>query len=242
MHKQSLNSKGFGITGVLAVVLVLVVIVGGGFLVYHNNHKTKITTAVSSSTSSQSATKGSSKTGAAVDPYAGWVTGTLQYEKATFRYPNDWQMSNASKNESQTGGVSNPGADSVTLTSPSGQTVSLETGQPYTFQTGNASVLSGAQSLKSLGGTYYLDFFNRTGSYTDAVAGCLDKDPTMTSGQSPYVTSKNITLAPSSYAADLFCVQYAQNVQGGVTTKPAATFEQDASFADAKLILESLTY
>ena len=239
MPKTPLNSKGFGFIGVLIVIVVLAAIAGSGFYVYHKDHKAKTVATTTTTSTSGKSTSGTSSTTA--DPYAGWTTASLKYEQATFKYPGSWQISNTSQDESQTGGVSNPGADSVTLTSPTGQTVSIETGLPYTFETGTATVLPGAQSVKSLGGTYYLDFYNRTGSSTDAVAACLDKSPTVAGNESPYITSKNITLAPSSPAADLICIQYPQE-GGTASTKPVLAFEQDASFSDAKLIIESLAY
>lgn len=237
MPKLSLNTKGFGLAGVLVIVVALAVVAGGGAYVYHQNHKNK--TMVSTNNSSTST---SSKKSTSADPYAGWKTASLKYEQASFKYPSSWQISNTSKDETQTGGVANPGADSFTLTSPTGQVVSIETGLPYTFENGTATVLPGAQSIKSLGSTYYLDFFNRTNSSTDAIAACLDKSPTTASNESPYIVSKNITLAPSSPAADLICIQYAPDAQGNTVSKPVSVFEQDASFNDAKLVIESLAY
>lgn len=240
MRKGSLNAKGFGITGALVVIVALVVVGGAGVLVYHRDHKAKAP--VNDNASKSTHTSSNNNTTTNSDPYAGWTTANLKYEQVTFKYPVSWKINSTSKDETQTGGVSNPGADSVTLTSPTGQMVSIETGLPYTFETGTATVLSGAQSLKSLGDTYYLDFYNRTNSATDAIAACLDKSSTTTGNQAPYITSKNITLAPSSPAADLICIQYASDGQGNMAAKPASTFEQDPSFDDAKLIIESLAY
>ncbi len=85
MHKQSLNTKGFGLTGVLAVALVLVVVVGGGALVYRNNHKTKPVVNQASSTKKTTVTT-------TTDPYAGWQTLALASSKLTLKYPAGWTL------------------------------------------------------------------------------------------------------------------------------------------------------
>jgi len=239
MRKGLLNSKGFGLIEVLIIVVMVIVLGGAGAYMYNRDHKAK-----SSVTSVSSKSSASNKsTDMTANPYAGWETGSLKYEQATFKYPSSWQISNTSKDETETGDVSNPGSDSVTLTSPTGLIVSIETGQPYTVdESGMASVLPGTQSVTALGGNYYLDFYTNSGSTssTDVVGACLDKSPT-TNNEAPYITSKYITLAPTSPAADLVCIEY-RNPQGSLVAKPVSTFEQDASYSDAKLIIESLTY
>lgn len=249
MKIKSLNTKGFGAVEVLLVLVVLVLVAAGGFYIYHKDHKAKAPVSSgtkTNSTSQSSKTSTSNKTASTAGPYAGWLTASLKYEQATFKYPSSWQISNTSKDETETGGVANPGADTVTLTSPTGQIVSIETGQPYTVDdAGMADVLPGGQSIQTLGNTYYLDFYSftngsSTASSNDASGACLDKSAT-TNNEAPYIASKNITLAAASPAADLVCVQY-ENAQRGLVAKPVSDFEQDASYNDAKLIIESLSY
>lgn len=239
---NNLRANGFGLAGVIIIILALAIVGGAGTYVYHRDHEVESVGTRSSSSEKDSTGNTSSNMHTTADSYAGWLTANLQYEKASFKYPTSWAISNTSKDETQTGGVANPGADSVILTSSTGQIVSIETGLPYTFENDTATVLPGAQSIKSLGGTYYLDFYNRTNSSTDAIAACLDKSAMTAGNESPYITSKNITLAPSSPAADLICIQYAPDAQGNTAPRPVSAFEQDASFNDAKLIIESLTY
>jgi len=249
MKRHALTTKGFATTELLIALAVIVVIGVVGGIVYHQDHKTKPTS--TSSTTQTQTSKNSNSSKAATppaDPYAGWQTASLKYEQATFKYPSSWQISNTSKDEAGTGGTATPGADSVTLTSPTGLMININTGQAYTVDdSGMANVLSGAQPIQTLGGTYYLDFYNFTDSTspTDAAGACLDKSAT-TSNEAPYITSKNIMLANvaganASPAADTICIQY-QNAQGSLVPKPVSTFEQDASYNDAKLIIESLSY
>jgi hypothetical protein len=53
------------------------------------------------------------------DPYSGWQTSTLTYEKFSFKYPADWKYSNKDSVEE--------GSDRVKLTSPDGFVVSIST-------------------------------------------------------------------------------------------------------------------
>lgn len=242
MRKTSLNANGFGLAGILIIVAALVVVGSSGVYVYHHNHKAKAAM-VDSSTSKTTTT---TKTPTPTDPYAGWKTASLKYEQATFKYPASWQISNTSKTEAETGGTATPGADSVSLTSPTGLIVSIITGQPYNVdEAGMASVLPGAQPIQTLGGTYYLDFYNSTDSTTptDAVGACLDKSATTSGNEAPYITSKNIQIVSNtnSPAADLVCIQY-RDAKGNLIAKSVSTFQQDSSYSDAKLIVESLSY
>lgn len=64
MQKQQLNSKGFGLVGVLIVVAALIVAGGAGAYVYHRDHKAKMETDTGSViTDHSSTTSNSTNTG-----------------------------------------------------------------------------------------------------------------------------------------------------------------------------------
>ncbi len=244
--QKKINTKGFATTELLVALAVVIVIGVVGGVVYHQDHKTKAAT-TSSQTSTKSSTQTKTSTTPPADPYAGWKTAALTYEKATFKYPSSWQISNTSQTESETGGTVTPGADTATATSPTGLIVSINTGEAGIGDSdGIDSVLPGAQPINTLGSSYYLDFYaNVHVSATDAQGACVDKDATVATGV-PYIPSKNIQLAnvsgtSASSATDLICIKY-QDAQGTAQAKPVSTFEQDASYNDAKLIIESLSY
>ncbi len=244
------NSKQLGFAHlVLPIIVAAVVVIGGtGIYVYHRDRRAKATT-VNSSASSSGKTSTTTKTPTITDPYAGWTTASLQYEKMSFKYPSSWQISNTSKDEQATGGTATPGADTALLTSPTGMVVSIATGIAGIGDgDGIDSVLPGGQPISTLGGNYYLDFYTNTAiSSTDAQGACLDKATTATGA--PYIASKNIRLANiiapaadvNNPTADVVCIQY-QQVNGQTPEKAVSTFENDVSFNDAKLIIESLTY
>jgi hypothetical protein len=113
------KNKGFTLVEVLLLIVVLILVGGLGYLGYKQvNKKSKTSTATTAKT-------------AAVDPYAGWKTGTLKYEKITFKYPADWTLDDYSMPYSPPGSEVNPysclkpGEDKILLTSPYGSTVNM---------------------------------------------------------------------------------------------------------------------
>jgi Tfp pilus assembly major pilin PilA len=110
MPKNSLNTKGFGLIGVLVLIVALAVVAGGGVYVYHQNHKAKTT---ASTTTSHTSTSG--KTSTATDPYAGWSQYCSAQEKSCFKYPTTWTTKNV--------GAVDPTGDGIQLTSPNGTVI-----------------------------------------------------------------------------------------------------------------------
>lgn len=87
MSKHFLNTKGFGLVGVLIVVVALAVVAGGGAYVYHKNHNTKTP---ANATTPHTSTSG--KTSTILDPYAGWKTFALAATKLALKYPQAWTI------------------------------------------------------------------------------------------------------------------------------------------------------
>lgn len=229
------DQTGFSIVELLLILVVIGIIVFTGWYVYQ---------------SQETANKGydsqsSAQDAPAVNQYAGWKTDSLTYEKMSFKYPSTWQISNTSKDEAATGGTATPGADTVTLTSPSGLIVSIQTGEAGVNSSGVPIGLLDSKPVTTLGGSYYLVFYtNKAQSTTEARGACLNKTSTPTG--MPLIASKNIKTAgmesdSTEPTANLICIRYP--MEGNVTpVKPVSAFEQDASYKDARLIIESLTY
>ena len=94
MVKLHNNEKGFGaVEGLLIVVIVVLIGVVGWFVYKNHNKTTNNTTATSTTTTTP---KKTTSTPATVDPYAGWKSYTLQYEKLTLKYPSTWTVDDQS--------------------------------------------------------------------------------------------------------------------------------------------------
>jgi prepilin-type N-terminal cleavage/methylation domain-containing protein len=113
------DQKGFSAVEVILVLVIVALIGAVGFMVY-KNQKTK-TTPVASTTTKTATTQAKKTT--APDPYAGWQSYTLKYEKLAFKYPASWTIQDNSASQGLT-----PNADSVTLTSSDGFNVSIDDG------------------------------------------------------------------------------------------------------------------
>jgi len=240
------DRTGFSVVEVLLIVVIIGILGFTGWFVYHSKQAADKNLTVSNSTVPTYKKQVKATTSPTVsNPYAGWETATLKYEKLSFKYPSSWQISNTSTPASATETVS-PGTDQAILTSPTGLEVAINTGGTgIGASDGIDSVQPGSQMIHTLGGTYYLDYYTNlqdSTSSTAAQAACLDKTATVKSG-APYIPSQNITYTSVSGvsnepAVDLVCMQYKKSVP----EKTISTFEKDASYNDAKLIIESLTY
>lgn len=108
---KKLNNQGFGLVGILLIILMIGGVVGAGAYIYRHNYQTKT---IISSARTQSSSKRVSPPQPVASPYAGWKTYTSSFEKLSFKYPTNWAAVNTDNNF----GI--PNADSFQLTSPSG--------------------------------------------------------------------------------------------------------------------------
>ncbi len=109
----------------LVVLLVIAAIALVGIFVYrhHQNGKTVNASTTASITATKPKVSSSNKTVATVNPYAGWKTYTLKYEKLTFQYPSAWTIDDETGSQGLT-----TNADSVILTASDGYQVSIDDG------------------------------------------------------------------------------------------------------------------
>lgn len=108
------NQKGFTLIEGLLMLLVVSVIGFGGYYVWQNqqdenNSDTILTQEQTSKAVSQPSNS---------DPYKGWKTYALHYEKLSFKYPSGWTVSKQDEN----------GRDSVSIKSPGNFTVMIQNG------------------------------------------------------------------------------------------------------------------
>jgi len=201
------NQKGFSVVEVLVVIIIVGLLGTVGWLVYdRQKNKTDDTNTASQTTQQKTTT---TQTTATVDPYAGWKTTTLQYEKITYQYPSSWVV------EDQT----SQSFDDITLKSPAGATVSLQTG----VSSGSPKKTFGSISVNSLAQSNDLVF------QTSGQSG-----GTLPSEASFNVSAKNIPANPVKLG-DVFTYSSSQ-------PETVEAMKQDADFKTALLIFESMKY
>jgi hypothetical protein len=169
----------------------------------------------------------------------GWKSVDLKYEKLNFKHPANWKLSENPVANGVTNNVK-PGSDNITITSPSGLRVIIDTGV-----TGGSSdfdqVLS-SSPITTLGNSYYLDFYSNTASDQNIAQGaCVG---TTATNNPAYPYSKNVSAASKSGGKpfDVICIDYAQDSMGYIPRKTVAAFQSDPYFNEAKTIIESLSY
>ncbi|MGZ6005770.1 MAG: hypothetical protein ACXWLH_06550 [Candidatus Saccharimonadales bacterium] len=181
------------------------------------------------------------------DPYDGWKSATLQYERIDYKYPSDWKITDDSAaSPKSAGGCTYPGHDLVTISSPSGTQVSINAGQDCF---GDAETKAfGYLPIKSLGQNLYLVFEGSSGPI-DAPTGpdsaCIAQ--TTNPGSNFDLKSKNIFYngeGSGSEPVNSFC--YLPYDPKTVTAAPPAStvsqIKATKDFNTAKLILESMHY
>lgn len=189
---------------------------------------------------SQTAKATSTPSPTATDPYSGWKSATLTYEKIKFKYPSDWTIKEQSTaaNDPSTG--NDYPMDSVSLTSPSGSVVSLNAGgmsegdivtfdkTPITFMGSSTNFLivgipageSGKAPAQPDRG--FIEFTSKNISTSKSTTTCY---PNTTKKTCPLYDS--FTYLPKGPYA---------------TPMSASQIESNPTFAQAKLILESMSY
>jgi hypothetical protein len=247
MGKIKNNETGFSIVEIVLVIVIVALIAAVGVLVYKNHHKkpTATTTNISASKPSTSTTTTTTPTPAPTDPYAGWKTASLQYEQISYKYPNDWTVTDKSgASPKSQNACTYPGHDLVTLNSPSGTQVTFHTGQDCFGYGGDTSF--GSVPINALGQNLYLAFEapNDPETPTSPTSACLAQ--TANPKTEFDFKSKNIFYngTGSSDPVNLFCyIPYnPSNNQSAVPTFTVSQIENTPDYNTAKLIFESMHY
>ncbi|HUY53423.1 MAG TPA: hypothetical protein VMV24_02515 [Candidatus Dormibacteraeota bacterium] len=248
MGKLNRNNKGFGGVEFLLVIIIVVLIGVVGWFVYKNHNKTTITTI-------------------AANPYAGWVSAELQYEKISYKYPSNWKLKDSSVSIPKSlGNCTYPGSDYVSLTSPNGDSVVLKTGVDCIGDGG--SYILGSIPIKSLSSDVFLSFQNtvigvQAVNPTQPSFACLEPNANTGNGSPLAFDSKNIFYGgggdSNNKPVNEFCYypsKFNENEGNSVNTdssnnisinysvisQPISSIENEQDFNTAKLIFESMAY
>jgi hypothetical protein len=222
-----------GVIGAVAIVVVLGSFVANGVVVnrVHTEEKTAIAAAQVSKM--------------VINPYAGWKTATLKYEHATFEYPSSWTLQDASWVPSDTPGLYSPG-DNAELTSPTGLSVAINTGVEIFNNPIENPVVISSQLITTLGKRYALDFteLRPNTEYPDYVSqACVSQTepPSLEFGMISGKTLVQYQGEVGAPAQDIICIS-PPKTKSFIEGIPLASFKSNSSFADARLIIESLKY
>jgi len=230
MGKLNKNNRGFGAVELIMATVIVILLCVVGLYVYKDHHKattTKIVTVTKT-------TPAKSTTNIAINPYSGWKTATLKYEQISYQYPSNWTLTGSS---TANGSSMTPGVDSWTLTSPSGDSLTMDTG----YNGAGVATLIDSNPITVLGNNYYISGIGPGPDATEVSRECIEANQAQDSVYS-YIPDKNITssigqgdLSQSDVASDMFCYNPANPAS-------ANTVESVSDFSTGKLIFESMKY
>jgi Tfp pilus assembly protein PilV len=242
MNKINNNQKGFTIVEALLIILILAVIGFGGYYVYHTNNKTKSASASTTAAKTSTANSTKSTVATAANPYSGWKTYTTKYEKITFQYPSNWTLKDNSLTMAEVNDdmapvncTLNSGTDVVLLTSPSGSTLGMATGQEC-HSGAQEGTYVGFTPISVLGGSDYIAYETSPTDSSSVIAATISTSSTV---GYDYPASKNITGSSNPWNQFTYTPTGTINPNQG---EPLSTFESNPNLATSKLILESFKY
>lgn len=233
MIKLHRNAKGFTIVEVLLVLIAITLISGAAYFVEkHRSENNQVTGNVATT---------KAKTTNSYNPYIGWNSATLKYEKLSFQYPPNWTLKNTSYIAgSPNVSCVNPGTDNATLAISSYESMILQTGSACSA---TSATQVASLPITVLGNKYFISILDNDLSSTDnglPTEACLSTSSSSLSG----LPSKNIFIDPADSGSpiDFFCYLNQPVNNATPVHKATAVMESDSNFNKAKLVFESLKY
>jgi hypothetical protein len=201
------NESGFSVVELLLVIVIVVLLGFMGWYIYHNDHKTNVNTTKLSSTS--------------ISVYSGWKTFATSYQKLSFKYPNNWVLTDNSTSN---------GNDDISIKSPSGLTVNMQALIPISSTDITASIIS-TSNVTFTGQSDYLLYYSSTAAQNNSTTGPVDE---------AYLSSSSTKIVyPSANTSD-------GTVWNITITTPSAiqssNIPTNSDFQNAKQIIESASY
>lgn len=228
---------------ITTIVLAVIAVAGIAYSVYAWQQNQKLTSDVTAKNNQiatlQKQQTSPMKTTPPADPYAGWQSAMLKYEKAMFKYPSTWTLTNSSTPGGTVGIPSTPGIDSVKLVSPTGLTLVIDTGDGGANGGAYFGNILSTTPITTLGSNYYLGFGSGGASSSNVTnSGSIGTTP---ASNAAMPISKNITDKSGAPLYDVISMFYL-DTSGNAISKPVSAFQSDSSYTDALLVIKSLSY
>lgn len=230
------TSAGFGAIELLLMIVLIGLVAFIGYEVYKSYHKVSASYNNASSGNNQTANQLTSS-----NPYAGWRSATLKYEKLSFMFPGSWALTNNSIDGSTTDAniCVHPGIDNATLALPNGELMFLDTG--VVCGAGVTTQVS-SMPIDVLGSTHYISFVNNdtSSSNKNPTEACLSMSASSLVG----LPSRNIFInkALTGTPSNFICFSNAAAGSSAHVHRSVAQMETDPNYVNAVLVFKSLKY
>lgn len=225
------NEKGFSALEALLVILVVVLIGGAGWYVWQSRADNNAPTNDTGSTNAYP-TENTPKT----DPYEGWETYTLKYERFSFKYPKSYAIDD----ESSTANPDvKPGHDRLKLTKDNGFVIFIETGLDGIGGGCQTCKLALSKEITLFDEPAYLNFRAEENGQVGSVIVASDKTNLFGGG----IEGKNVRLTGERGGTVLplgISMHYENN--GAIVEESLTKISNSEDIAEAIKILESASY
>jgi type II secretory pathway pseudopilin PulG len=205
--KKINNGSGFSVVELLLVIVIVILLGFMGWYIYHNDHKTNVNTTKSSSTSTTI--------------YSNWKTFVTSYQKLSFKYPNNWVLTDNSTSN---------GNDDITIKSPAGLSIYMQALIPISSTDITASIIS-TSNIKFTGQSDYLLYYSSAAAQNNSTTGPVD--------EAHLSSSSTQVVYPSANTSD-------GTVWNISITTPSAiqlsNIPTNSDFQNAEQIIESASY
>lgn len=222
------NQKGFSVVEILIVIVVIGLLGAIGWLVY-DRQKNK--TSETSNTQVSTAQKEEAKT---VDPYEGWKTYALKYEKFNFKYPDGYTVDDKSTTASPD---VVPGADWLKLSKDNGFVISIQTGLYGVGGICETCKLAQSKEISFLGKTAYLNFRDEGSGKVGQIIVAANNTNLFGGG----IKGKNVKSKDGNTVLPMGITLHYES-DGSLVEKPLQTISNSDDVAEAIKILESASY
>ncbi|HLC91429.1 MAG TPA: hypothetical protein VJC09_00055 [Candidatus Saccharimonadales bacterium] len=220
MKKLNKHELGFSVVEAVLIFVIFAVITTVGWYIWKSRQHT---------TRSDNKAESTAATTQSANPYSGWKTYTLKYDKLTFKYPADWYIT-ASNNNYDT--------DFIEFTSPGDFHLSIADGQGHLGGDGLAFITS--VPVLFAGQSVYIAYFGgfskttKDNRYVQSAIVVSD-----TSSQWSRPTNKN-AMRKDEYGGKNITILMSHD--SSVKKLTAETVKNDAEYKTAKFVIESMHY
>lgn len=223
--------KGFTVIEILLALIFIALLTLIGLYVVHNHNSSSSAKNSSSITANTTKPTSTSKT---ADPYAGWKTYTLQYEKFSFKYPSSYTINDQSSADSS---MVTPGTDWLTLTKSDGFVIQIQTGLHDIGGACPDCKVALSKQITLFNKTAYLNFREEgDGNIGNVIVAANDSDMMGAS-----IQGKNIKSTADQTVLPIgIILNYQTN--GVLVEKPLQTISNSTDIAEAVSILASASY
>ncbi len=170
------------------------------------------------------------------NPYTGWKSYTLKYEKMTFKYPSDLTVQDTSMATTAADNVT-PGMDRVRLVGSGGFVLSIQTGLDGIGGGCPECTIDYHEPIVIVGNQLKLNYVNSGNGLISSIAVAkLDND--FIGG----FDSKNINIVGSTNRPATLVSMSFKDANDTAVGKPLATYKTEHFVTEGKLVLQSASY